>query len=429
MNVRHLVPLVGSLALLATGSASARGTGDPPADRTLGDSTLSACGEAPGGSACLSATLAAIDAARAAEGVVPMVLPLGYGALSAAEQLLVLANLERLDRGIGTPVLGLAGPLDGNAARAAAADEDPLPDPFLGDFATSNWAGGFASVLEADFSWMYDDGPGSGNLDCTAPGQAGCWGHRNDILSDSARDGRGLSAPLMMGAAQGRGAYGTSWAEVFVGGDGRTAAGQPDAPLSPDWSSLALKIPPGFSPGQLQLPAAPAAATLRVWASGRPQHVTASLASPGAGWSVKPSSCTLAPGQSCSLTVSARGGALDTALHLLAGAIVQSVPLSLAGASPATAPPPSSGVPAAGSTGSPAGAAAHRPSCLVPRMRGLSLIRAERALQAARCRSWRVIRFAQASGRHHHPRQVVVAQAPRGGSGPTAGDGVLLRVG
>ena len=103
-----------------------------------------------------------------------------------------------------------------------------MPDPFFGSSFGSNWAGGLPSVLEADFAWMYDDGPGSGNVDCRSEGSSGCWGHRHDIL--------GLyRAPVVMGAA----ARGASITEVFVGGDLRTARGEADAPLSPSWPAIA----------------------------------------------------------------------------------------------------------------------------------------------------------------------------------------------
>ncbi len=36
--------------------------------------------------------------------------------------------------------------------------------------------------LEALYFWMYDDGTGSANVDCTPSNQTGCWGHRENIL-------------------------------------------------------------------------------------------------------------------------------------------------------------------------------------------------------------------------------------------------------
>jgi hypothetical protein len=57
-----------------------------------------------------------------------------------------------------------------------------MPTHFYGDAATANWDGGDSSALKADFGWIYDDGPGSGNLDCTSSDTSGCWGHRHDIV-------------------------------------------------------------------------------------------------------------------------------------------------------------------------------------------------------------------------------------------------------
>ena len=36
--------------------------------------------------------------------------------------------------------------------------------------------------LEAIHYWMYDDGAGTTNVDCTPTNQSGCWGHRENIL-------------------------------------------------------------------------------------------------------------------------------------------------------------------------------------------------------------------------------------------------------
>ena len=66
----------------------------------------------------------------------------------------------------------------------------------------------FESALEADFVWMYDDGPGSANVDCTSSDPSGCWGHRHDILWQ-------FSPPVAMGA----GVSGASMTELFVGRD------------------------------------------------------------------------------------------------------------------------------------------------------------------------------------------------------------------
>ena len=70
------------------------------------------------GDACTQFVLAAIDHARALEGVRPMVLPSNWSSLTVGQQLFVVADLERVDRGL-PPYLGLNGAL-GSAAQSAA---------------------------------------------------------------------------------------------------------------------------------------------------------------------------------------------------------------------------------------------------------------------------------------------------------------------
>lgn len=146
-------------------------------------------------SACLAAALAAINHAHAAEGVRPMVLPPGFAQLRVPEQLFVVVNLERVDRGL-PPFGGLTARLDHNAQRGAVAANDP-PDPGRGYVLDdAEWAGGSSNGLDADYGWMYDDGYASGNLDCEHRGATGCWGHRKGILDDF-----GSGSNLAMGAA------------------------------------------------------------------------------------------------------------------------------------------------------------------------------------------------------------------------------------
>lgn len=223
---RHVILRLAVL-LAATGAcalpAAASAAGDPASNRELSSAAEQNCAEDASGSACISAALADINAAHAAEGVRPMVLPSDFASMSVPVQLLNLSNLERVDRGLA-PILGLAAPLNADAQSAAARDDDPMPTHFYGDVATGNWAAGYDSTLEADFAWMYDDGLGSDNLDCTNSDRSGCWGHRDDILWH-------FGTPIAMGAGYAMGQYGPSMTELFVGGDTRTGAGQPDAPV------------------------------------------------------------------------------------------------------------------------------------------------------------------------------------------------------
>jgi hypothetical protein len=145
--------------------------------------------------ACIAAALAAVNHAHALEGVRPMVLPGNFAALGMPEQLFVVTDLERVDRGL-PPFVGLTAALDANAQRGADAADDP-PDPGAGyELDDAEWAGGSSNGIDADYGWMYDDGFDSGNLDCERRGASGCWGHRKGILDDF-----GQSPNLVMGAA------------------------------------------------------------------------------------------------------------------------------------------------------------------------------------------------------------------------------------
>jgi hypothetical protein len=236
----RLIAALSAAALALGPAAAARASTDPTANRQLSSATQQACWKAPAGAACTADALGDINAAHAAEGVPSIALPGDWSTLTVAQQLLAVTDLERVSRGL-TPVLGLSAGLDRDAATAAAADEDPHPSALFGDAWSANWSGGYGSALEADFAWMYDDGPGSYNLDCSSAGAPGCWGHRHDILSP-------FAAPIVMGAAAGTGQYGPSLTELLVGGDTRTGAGQPDAPLAPSWTAIAATLPPGSLP-------------------------------------------------------------------------------------------------------------------------------------------------------------------------------------
>jgi hypothetical protein len=127
----------------------------------------------------MSSVVGLVDYCRALEGVGPLELPSNYDALTIAEQMLVVFDLERVNRG-ETPIVGLSASLDGYAQRGARNDTDPAFPP--GSFGNGIWAGGEASTVGADSMWMYDDGYRSANVDCTKPGGFGCWGHRGAIL-------------------------------------------------------------------------------------------------------------------------------------------------------------------------------------------------------------------------------------------------------
>ena len=159
---------------------------------------------------CVASALQATDAARAREGLGPLALPSDYSALTAAEQLFVLADTERVDRGL-PPALGLVQEFNQDAQAAAQADTDPSPAAVPPGVSVLRWASNWAEnagALGSNYAWMYDDGPGSGNIACGSGG-GGCWGHRDNILGFSASQlGSGL---LVMGAAEAAPAAAAPW--------------------------------------------------------------------------------------------------------------------------------------------------------------------------------------------------------------------------
>ena len=133
-----------------------------------------------------------------------MALPSDYGSLAPAEQLFVLVDIERVDRGL-PPVVGMVQELDQDAQNGAGANADPTPasvPPGMGVMAwASNWAEA-AGALGSNYNWMYDDGPGSGDIGCSASTPSSCWGHRDNELGFSASQVASSRGVLVMGAAE-----------------------------------------------------------------------------------------------------------------------------------------------------------------------------------------------------------------------------------
>jgi hypothetical protein len=257
-----------------------------------------------------------LDNDRASEGVGPLTLPTNFASLTVPEQVFVVADLERTDRGL-TPIVGLVSTLDADAQQGAVTDTDPSFPP-VGNGAGSNWAGG-QNILYASQAWMYNDGFGSFNLDCPAPSSPGCWGHRDNILGDYA-------APALMGVGQTTsGMYGGAVAELFVGGD------SVDTPYF-TWSEVIPNLPVGLSQQSVSEHAPPGGAvstSVQVWASGEAMDVTAAVS--GGPFSVSPDQCPLPPGQSCNLTVTFQpqsANAFDANLTVTGPNGSQLIPLS-----------------------------------------------------------------------------------------------------
>jgi hypothetical protein len=164
------------------------------------------CAMAPQAVQCTQAGIAELDEARAGDGQDPYRLPPGFLHLPGAHQIVVLTNLDRQANGLRA-VPGTTAALDRAALEGARAGTDPVvKNPQLSWAA--NWAGDFPSAVWAYLTWMYDDGYGGPNVDCTALAGPGCWGHRHDILAQFPPGGT-----LEMGAAD---LDGTSYAMIIA---------------------------------------------------------------------------------------------------------------------------------------------------------------------------------------------------------------------
>ena len=115
------------LAACRSSNPGTQGLAEPTASVTPEPDYADVC--APVGAdtttTCLRITLGAIDAARAAEGLRPMLLPADFARLSVPEQLFVALDRERVDRGLA-PFAGLVASLDTDAQRGARAAQLPL---------------------------------------------------------------------------------------------------------------------------------------------------------------------------------------------------------------------------------------------------------------------------------------------------------------
>jgi hypothetical protein len=150
--------------------------------------------------ACENGVVSALDSARADLELPAYTLPADFDSLPPDEQMFILSNLDRTSYDLPA-IAGLSPTLDDAAQDGVANDTDPDPSSYLPQNLDlygwdSNWAGGFPNAPYAYYDWMYDDGPGSPNIDCQSDGDPGCWGHRDDVLAFS-----NVGAIVMGGAA------------------------------------------------------------------------------------------------------------------------------------------------------------------------------------------------------------------------------------
>lgn len=204
--MRTACALLGALvvSMLAPAPGSAAEPPTPPGNLQFGP-LPGYCRRPDPPATCGNDAIYYLDQARATMGLAPYALPADFLASTPDRQMLILADLDRVAYGL-PPIEGLNAGLGAEAEAAAKADEDPYPsEADLGqplDGFTSNWAAGFQTTLAAYFFWMYADGYGSGNVDCHAPTDASCWGHRRDILWAATPSPRRPEAYLYsMGAA------------------------------------------------------------------------------------------------------------------------------------------------------------------------------------------------------------------------------------
>ena len=175
------------------------------------------------------AALLAIDNARVAEGLQPLRLPSNFGSLTSTEQQFVLANLERIARGL-PPMVAISPQLDAAAAAGEAADQDPqVPSSLEGYAFGSNWAGDQQPAV-AMYGYMYMDGWGgtlanTPNEDCTSQTAPGCWAHRKIVLGNWGVTGL-FGGAALRGGPSGMG----SSAQLYVGYDG------PPVPVTYTWA-------------------------------------------------------------------------------------------------------------------------------------------------------------------------------------------------
>lgn len=252
MRVRSAAAaLAAALIALTAAPALAEVPPDPPHNLPIGD-LPAACRSAHGASGvtCENAVIYYLDRARSAMGLQPYRLPADFPALTPDRQIFILSNLD-IDAYAGRPLPGLNSELSAAAAQGVVHEGDPEPPagyPYSGY--TSNWAGAFANAPAAYYEWMYDDGPGSGNLDCRGAGDEGCWGHRHNIVGYSVYAGSNPAmgaaagpsgyAMLIVGSQGGAPPYYYTWAEALADGAGTNVydpgipnLAEPEGPIAP----------------------------------------------------------------------------------------------------------------------------------------------------------------------------------------------------
>jgi hypothetical protein len=217
----------GTLSAAAAGAAGILPPGNPPANIAPSSSDW----------------LTSIDAASASEGVGAMpVNEAAVEALPVPQQLFVVINEERVDRGLA-PIAYMTAQLNSYAQQGANAENDPsFPTTLSGGSRLTGggaiWAGGISSAFEADYYWMYSDGWGgtaasTSNAPCTSATSSGCWGHRDVMLHTFSSCTGGAAPTLSMGGAYATTGAGGSMAAIVV-----STCGAPPSDVTLSWGQL-----------------------------------------------------------------------------------------------------------------------------------------------------------------------------------------------
>ncbi len=181
----------------ATATADTPAGTNPSSNYPMGQLPL-ACRSAPTSATCVNAGVYWLDQARASLHQGPYKLPSDFTSLPPDEQAFILVNLDRIQYGLD-PITGLTRQFDGFALTGVHNDADPVStNPDI--YGYGDWAGAYTNMVVAYEEWMYDDGLGSTNLDCTKAHPSGCWGHRHAVLTDFNTE----TGAYAMGAAAGR---------------------------------------------------------------------------------------------------------------------------------------------------------------------------------------------------------------------------------
>ena len=237
-----LAGVVGSTVIVTSGTTTPADAAGilPPSNPTVSvpPQVMPDCSLSPvddDSSGCIDSLLHNINYARSLEGLGPLVLPTTYASDTVAVQQLIVTDEERGDRGLAE-FTGLDPLLNTVAQTAAAASTDPSPPAGYNYFGGGSIFAQDYTPLGADYAWMYNDGYGGTNLECTSPSDTNCWGHRDNIL----------------------GPWTTNTNQTATMGDGSTAGGQYAEIFMNEQNPPADANSPTLDPSSLPTPASSA---------------------------------------------------------------------------------------------------------------------------------------------------------------------------